>query len=289
MSQVFEALQRSNAKKEGSAPAGIADANPAVFMDLDSETTNLNQVPSLTISAAPERRLIALSENRSLGAEKIRILGARLRHLRQQRPLKTLLITSSIKQEGKSVLSANLALSFARTKQRVLLLDGDCHQPSIAGLFGANGLPGLSDWWTSGGPVVNYLRRVDGLPLWFLSAGRPAEQPLEILQSQQFTRLMSQIGAWFDWVVIDSPPYAAVADSSVWAGMADGILLLARQGSTPKRVLRKVLESIDRSKVLGIILNDCADPDHNYYAHYYGQSVQHAARSITEDRHDTAA
>jgi len=284
MSRIFEALQRSNAKKVGAGTAGSAVDAAAVLSGLDSDATNLNLIPSLTVTATPERRLVALSEDRSLGAEKIRILGARLRHLRQERPLKTLLITSSIKQEGKSVLSANLALSFAKTKQRVLLLEGDCHQPSIAGLFGASGLPGLTGWWRSGEPVVNYLRRINGLPLWFLPAGVSAEQPLEILQSQRFSQLLNQIGNWFDWVVIDSPPFAALADAAVWGGMSDGILLLARQHRTPKRVLRKVLDSIDRSKVLGIVLNDCSDPDHSYYAQYYSQNLDHAPQPANHKR-----
>ncbi len=277
MSQIFEALQRS--KKEGARPAGMEDATPAGILGLDSDAASLNEVPSLTVAPTSECRLVPLSDARSLGAEKIRILGARLQHFRQQRPIKTLLITSSIKQEGKSVLSANLAISFARTKRRVLLVDGDCHEPSLARIFGAKALPGLTGWWRSGEPVVNYLRRINGLPLWFLAAGEPVEQSLEILNSQRFSKLMNQIGSWFDWVVIDSPPYAALADSAVWAGMSDGILLLARQGKTPKRVLRKVLESIDRKKVLGIILNDCSDPDHSYYAQYYRPHPEHPTKA----------
>jgi receptor protein-tyrosine kinase len=223
----------------------------------------------LTVSATPEHRLVILAAQRSLGAEKIRILCARLRQLQDQRLLKTLLITSTVKDEGKTVLSTNVAMSLAKTRQRVLLIDGDCHAGKAARLLGTNGSHGLTDWWRSEDAIEKYLLRVNGFPLWFLPAGGFVEQPLEMLQSGRLSDQVNKMSSWFDWIIIDSPPSAPLADAAVWANMADGILLVSREGKTPKRLLRKVLGTLDNKKLLGIVLNDCADPDQRHYTHYY--------------------
>ncbi|HLW53533.1 MAG TPA: CpsD/CapB family tyrosine-protein kinase [Candidatus Angelobacter sp.] len=270
MGRIFDALQRSTGRKEADASVISSFApNTEIQGRPDSEVAGLFGVRSLNTAATPEKRLVTLDGQRSLGSEKIRILAAKLRHLQDQRSIKRLLITSSVKDEGKTVLSANLAISFAKMKQRVLLIDGDCHHANAGLLLGANGSPGLSDWWRSEQPIETYLMRVNGLPLWFLPAGGPLDQVLEMLQSTQVLNLLSKMTSWFDWVVIDSPPSAPLADSAVWARLADGILLVTRNGRTPKRLLRKVLESLEASKLLGIVLNDCSDPDQRYYAHYY--------------------
>ena len=269
MGRLFEALQRSSAQIESRGSVGSEPGiGPEILETVDSEVIDLDRVSPLTVSATPERRLVVLS-GRSVGAEKIRILAARLRQLQDQRPVKKLLITSTVKDEGKTVLSANLAMSLAKTKQRVLLIDGDCHQANAGRLLGANGSPGLTDWWRAERAIQGYLMRVNRLPLWFLPAGEPVEQPLEMLQSGRLSDLVNTMSGWFDWVIIDSPPSAPVADAAVWGDMADAILLIARKGRTPKRLLRKVLDSLDDKKLLGVVLNDCSDPDQHHYLHYY--------------------
>jgi receptor protein-tyrosine kinase len=272
MGRIFDALQRTNEESSGAVVSDFG-VQPDVLDSVDSDTTDLDHARPLTVATTPEQRLVVLDEQRSLGAEKIRILAARLRQLQDQRLIKTLLVTSTVKDEGKTVLSTNVAVSLARTKQRVLLIDGDCHQANAARLLGANGSPGLTDWWRSEGAIQSYLMRVNGLPLWFLPAGRTVEQPLEMLQSARLSDQVKQMSSWFDWVIIDSPPSAPLADAAVWGNIVDGIVLVTREGKTPKRLLRKVLDTIDKKKLLGIVLNDCSDPDQHYYMHYY--NLQH--------------
>jgi receptor protein-tyrosine kinase len=207
------------------------------------------------------------------------MLGVRLRRLQQQHTFKTLLITSSIKDEGKSILSANLALSLAKTQQRVLLIDGDCHQGSLARVLGASKSPGLTTWWHSRDPILSYIRRVNSLPLWFLAAGERLTQAVEMLQSVRVAEMLSRAASCFDWIIVDSPPFAPLADSALWVSLTEGTLLVARLRKTPKQMLGKVLESIDQRKLLGVVLNDCEDPHSSYYAQYYkGQADQLGAR-----------
>lgn len=269
MGRIFEALQRSSANARPEPHVTQLGVSSALIGSIVSDTADLERVRRLTPKPTPEHRLVTLGGERSVGAERIRILAAQLRHLQDQRKIKKLLITSAVKDEGKTVLSANIAISLARTRQRVVLVDGDFHQASAARLLSAKGWEGLTDWWRSERAVQDYLARISGLPLWFLPAGSPVDQPLEILQSERLSDLMAEMSNWFDWVVIDSPPSAPLADASVWAKMADGILLVTREGKTPKRLLRKVLDSLDTTKLLGAVLNDCSDPDQQYYSHYY--------------------
>jgi protein-tyrosine kinase len=261
MSQIFDALQRSGIE--------IAGLDPTAEPLNDFDATAVDRVPRFRVEARPERRLVALAEERSPGAERIRMLGARLRHLQHERSIKTLLMTSSIKDEGKSILSANLAFSLAKTKQRVLLVDGDCHQGTLAKLLGTNVSPGLTDWWQSNDAILSYLHQVNTLPLWFLPAGEPSTRVVEMLQSTRFSEMLNHAGSWFDWVIVDSPPFAPLADSAIWVTLADATLLIVRLGKTPKKLLGKVLDSIDQQKLLGIVLNECSDPHASYYAQYY--------------------
>lgn len=274
MSQVFDALQRSGVL----LPGLEATSEPARDLDANS----LDRLPAFRVEILPERHLVTLAAERSAAAERIRMLGVRLRRLQQQHPIKTVLITSSIKNEGKSVLSANLAISLAKAKQRVLLLDGDCHQGSLARLLGTSRSPGLTGWWRSSDSVFNYIRRVSGIPLWFLAAGEPSTQAAEMLQSERMSDMLIQAASWFDWVIVDSPPFAPLADSAIWVSMTDATLVLVRVGKTPKKVLGKVLDSIDHRKLLGVVLNECNDRHLRYYTQYYkGASDEQANRPQT--------
>jgi capsular exopolysaccharide synthesis family protein len=207
-------------------------------------------------------------EKESVGAEKFRVLAARLQYFRKQRQLRNVVITSTLKGEGKSVVSANLAMTLAR-RQRTLLIDGDLRQSGLRELLNIQGLAGMTEWWRRSVDVSEFFLRVSALPLWILPAGEVMEQPLEILQSRRMSEMLSQVAEWFEWVIIDSPPLAAVADPNVWATQADGTLLVVEQGKTPKKLLQKTLQSIENLKLVGVVMNGAQDSDHQYYRQYY--------------------
>ena len=108
---------------------------------------DVDRCPVLPVTIREDSRLVSLGKEGSLGAEKFRFLAVRLRQLRQSRPLKKVLITSTIPQEGKSTVAANLACTLARRKpQKTLLLEGDLRRPNVAAQFGIGKLPGLCEW-----------------------------------------------------------------------------------------------------------------------------------------------
>ena len=307
MSRIFEALQRSESERSGTplAPPALAtellqvvereasalapknfpatEGAPQDFAEKDFDendfaNNDLSQFQSLPVALPPDSKLICLTAPESLGAEKFRFLGVRLRQLQQTRPLKKLLITSVIPEEGKSTVSANLATILARKQQpKILLLDGDLRRPSLSKQFGLGKLPGLSEWLHGEPRPITHIYRLEGPNLWFLPSGHPPENPLELMQSGRLSKLMEQLAAWFDWIIIDSPPVLPLADTSVWARLADGILLVTREGTTKRRPLQSGLQALEQSKLLGAVVNSSASTDHTNYYYRYGPAATRKA------------
>ncbi len=292
MSRIFEALQRSEAERTGaselSAVAMATDLLNAAERNLfergGSESNNspgklvraeMGEFASVGISLARDSRLICLTEPESLGAEKFRFLGVKLRQLQQTRGLKKVLVTSTIPEEGKSTISGNLATTLARKQtQKVLLLEGDLRRPSLSQQFGLSKMPGLSEWLTDDPTPMQNIVKLEGPNFWFLPAGHPPENPLELMQSGRLSELMEQLAGWFDWIVIDSPPVLPLADTSVWTRLADGILLVTREGITQKRQLERGLQALEKNKLLGVVLNSSTNTDHKNYYQRYGPMAQ---------------
>jgi capsular exopolysaccharide synthesis family protein len=293
MSRIFDALQQSKTEGAGyefpliSSLAVEVPRAPEMTGVMEGEAVrrdanNLAHFRSLAISPPPESRLVSLTDQASLGAEKFRFLGVRLRQLRQTRSLKTVLITSTIPEEGKSTVSANLAITLAqRRQQKVLLLEGDLRRPSLSAQFGLREpRPGLSEWLQGDLGTITSIYHLQDAGFWFLPAGGQSESNLELIQSERLSRLMSQLTGWFDWILIDSPPLAPLADTSVWMRSADGVLLVAREGTTRKRQLQRGLHGLEKSKLLGVVLNSSTNTDHdNYYQRYVPLSMKPAAKS----------
>jgi capsular exopolysaccharide synthesis family protein len=291
MSHIFDALQRSETERAGTdssltEPSTFALATEllqvaerkrrgavTVASDGSDHSNSLEQFPSLPVSILPSGRLVSVAEEESLGAEKFRFLAVRLRQIRQSRPLKKVLITSTIPQEGKSTVAANLACTLARRKQhKTLLLEGDLRRPTVSQRFGLGRVPGLSEWLRGETETTN-IYRLDALGLWVLPAGSAPENPLELMQSGKLPPLMEQLTTWFDWIIIDSPPLLPLADTSIWARQADGVLLVTRKGITEKKQLQRGLEAIETSKLLGALVNGSTDAAHSDYYQRYGPAA----------------
>ena len=269
MNQGFDALHRDDAGDWWMSTNGKPGSNGRAVRLPEADLMDLDAVPAMHM-AAPPQHLLALTEEDSVGAENFRSLAIRLRNFQKRRQLKKLLVTSSIKGEGKSVISANLAITLAR-RERTLLIDGDMHQAGLREVLGSQAQAGLADWWRHPEPITNFLTRLDGRSLWYLSAGEVVEDPLEILQSPRLVEMLNQVAGRFDWIIIDSPPLVPVPDSGLWAAQVDGTLLVVRHGTTPKSLLTKALET-ENLKLLGIVTNEWQDIHQQYYGRYYGYS-----------------
>jgi capsular exopolysaccharide synthesis family protein len=266
-----------NAVDSAAAEVGGGSSALGESPTLIPTTNQFSQFQSLRVLVPPQSRIVCITEKDSLAAEKFRYLGVRLRHLQQSRQLKKVLITSTIPQEGKSMVAANLACALARqTQHKTLLIDGDLRRPTIASLFGLGKISGISDWLQGACDASKSIYLLEEARLWVLPAGNIPRNPLELMQASRLSLLMEQLTSWFDWIVIDSPPVLPLADASVWMRFADGILLVTRQGQTEKDRLKRGLEAIDQKKLLGTVLNSATTTASNYH---YGRYSPVAAGS----------
>ena len=303
MSQIFDALQKSEAERRGTSEAlavdellreaerrvasraesrELAAANAA----LDGDEAVASPIPlqmlrhefeSLKINPVEESRLICLPGNESVAVEAFHLLGVRLRHLRKERALSKILITSSIPQEGKSVSAANLACTLARkTQQRTLLLEGDIRRPTQARIFGIRPKRGLSAWLKGEADLMDCIYKLEELGLYILPAGEGSNLAPDILQPAKMSALISQLEALFDPIIIDSPPMLPLADASIWKNLADGVLLVTREGVTEKKKLLRGLEAIEPQKLIGAIVNSSNLEEQDGYYYHADQSVETA-------------
>ena len=155
-----------------------------------------------------------------------------------------------------------------------MLLEGDLRRPNITHQFGLGRIPGLCEWLSGQTESIN-IYKLESLGVWILPAGAAPENPLELMQSGKLSLLMEQLESWFDWIIIDSPPVLPLADTSLWSRLADGILLVTRKGITEKQQLGRGLEAIEKSKLLGALVNGSANVAHSdYYQRYTAASAE---------------
>jgi len=199
----------------------------------------------------------------------------KLRHLRERRKLKRIVITSSIPEEGKSLIASNLALNQSRSKVlRTVLVDGDLRRPELGRRFGfSRNLPGLSEVLRGERLLADVVYKLEGSGLWFIPAGVTPENPIEVMQSGRLQQLLEQLETFFDWIIIDTPPVRPLADTSVWMKLADGVLLVTREGVCEKKQLERALEVIDASTMIGLVVNSCSSNDQKYYYERYSSAA----------------
>ena len=292
--EVLKAAERQAADQREAALNAGTDEQAAAVADLESafpletqfpseaeptaiksHVDQFGQFQSLRVMVALQSHLVCVTDKESLAAEKFRFLAVRLRQMQQTRVLKRVLITSSVPQEGKSTVAANLACTLARrARQRTLLLDGDLRRPSLSNIFGLGKIPGICEWLQGDSGPAESIYYLEDVGLWILPAGSTPRNALELMQSGRLSAMMDQLTAWFDWIVIDTPPVLPLADTSVWMRLADGVILVTRQGTSEKRQLQRGLETIERSKLIGALLNCSLNASHkDYYYHYKPAAV----------------
>ncbi len=220
--------------------------------------------PSLT-------QLPALLE-RGPAVEQFRSLRSRIHELRDLNPLKSILVTSGMPQEGKSFISANLALSLARHKNsKVLLIDGDMRRYSLHQFLGCESHPGLADYLAGKASPVEVMQRAEqsteangtGKPLLpnvtFIAGGNGGDKAADLSGSQRFGELIKLASPHFDWIIVDSSPVLAVSDAVNLARSCDAVLLVAREGVTKFPIAQRAQSELKASNVLGFVLNAVHD------------------------------
>ncbi len=223
-----------------------------------------------------EKYSVCCSMPTSLLAESFRALRTSLLFSSpEDKPLKNILVTSSLLGEGKSFCSANLSWIFTQLNEKVILIDVDMRRPKLNKMFNIEQSPGLSTYLAGKAQLDDIIHKINrfNLNLSIIPSGSIVPNPSELLSSSKVPILMKELGARFDRIVLDSPPILIVADTSLLANMVDGVVLLIKGGSTRLDAVlgskKKVLEA--KGKIIGAVINNVVPEkeDSCYYYHYY--------------------
>lgn len=233
------------------------------------------------IAPIPEMRrlipeLVALHNPRSFEAEQFKLLRTQLLFPKPgKQPPRTLMVTSALPGEGKSFVSANLAISVAQgIEEHVLLIDCDLRRPSLHQIFGygEDGFPGLGRYLADHTvPLQEVLINTGIDKLTLLPAGAPVANPAELLSSPRMMDLIEEARDRYDdrYIIIDTPPPKMISEANALARQVDGILLVVRYGKTPRDVLTDLVESLGQEKIVGTVMNRFDVQMGSLYGSYY--------------------
>jgi len=186
--------------------------------------------------------------------EQYRRVAATLHHLQAEQGLKRLMVTSAVPREGKTLTVVNLAMTLSESyRRRVLLIDADLRRPSVHEVFGISNRYGVCDALR---PESKDLRfsRVSPM-LWVLPAGPPDANPMGALASDRMERFLEEVGSSFDWILLDAPPVALMADAGLLARLTRAVILVIGAGFTPYTLVEKVVAELGREHIIGTVLN----------------------------------
>jgi len=204
-------------------------------------------------------------------SESYRTLRTNITFSQINNPIRSLLVTSSVPEEGKSMTTANLGITFALARNKVLVVDADLRRPVLHRLFGLGNNLGLTH--TLAGTVepeeIYQPTRIDNL--WAVTSGLIPPNPSELLGFQKMRSFLDHAQKSFDMVLFDSPPATSTADAAVLASLINNVLLVVRAGVTSRDMVlraRHQLETVN-ARIIGVVLNSVDLKKERYYFSYY--------------------
>jgi succinoglycan biosynthesis transport protein ExoP len=238
-------------------------------------TANLS--PPQKLLEAPKgykNRLIVSHHPLSLMAEMYRSICTSILFSQPDKPPRTILVTSTQPNEGKTVTAINIAMILAQSSGPVLLIDADLHNGHCHELLGLSNGSGLSNALTSDEDPRDYIKKTKVNNLSVLSRGIRPPNPADLLGSDKMRRILEALAADFTFIVIDSAPLLPVSDTVLLAPKSDGVILVARGGEVSRQLVRKARERLDyvKAKILGVVLNgvDISNAEYGEYRYIYG-------------------
>jgi succinoglycan biosynthesis transport protein ExoP len=240
--------------------AAIPLDRPASLLGLrgGSRRRSPEETLALSIKQRPRSRL----------AEAYRILGTSVLLPGSANSPRNVLVTSSQAGEGKTVTALNLAQALAQRRGPVLILDCDLRKGGVAPALGISNDKGLSSLLTGGAHLDEVLTPCAEEPrLWVLPSGPAPPNPAELLAGDAMPALLEKLASRFERTVIDSPPVLAVTDATILSSLADGVVLVAESGGTPRAALVRSHRTLENAgaRILGVALNKFDPRRHGYY------------------------
>lgn len=208
-------------------------------------------------------------------------LLANIRFASVDRPVKSIVLTSSVPNEGKSTVAYNLAQAIASSGKRTLLVECDMRRRSLADMVGARARHGIYAVLSGQVELDEALVATSHRNLFFLDSEPHIPNPTDILSSQRFRKLVAQMESDFDYVVIDTPPVGTFVDAAIIATLADATALVVRERFVKRAELQNAYDQLKKAdaNVIGVIMNMCEAESSEYYYAYYNKEGKRVRKS----------
>lgn len=213
--------------------------------------------------------LLLESNPMSVAAESYRTLRTNIQYSSFDKPVKSIVVTSSEPGEGKSTTAANLAISFAKDGKRVIIIDCDLRKPVVHKEFGISNSVGLSEFLI-GKVEFNKVVYKHESGLHVMPSGTIPPNPAEMVASKAMEHLLNQLEDKYDYIILDAPPVNAVADPKILSTKVDGTILVVKYGYAKKEGVIEASKNLKvvNANIIGVVFNGEEQRRSGYY-HYY--------------------
>lgn len=203
-------------------------------------------------------------------------------------PIRSVAITSAEKGDGKTIIACMLAIAEATADRKTLIVDNDFRNPQVSARLNVHGTHKLSELLNATEETFMDFCMPTKVPnLYVLDVGLRRSDPVEVLSSQKYDRILDLAKSLFDFVVIDTPPLGLFIDAAIVAPKTDGTLIVVRSGKDTPQSLQSVMSQLEKAnaRVLGAVLNGANVRNTSYYYYYYYSSKEHKAKRRSHNRH----
>lgn len=256
----------------------LAKANQMRKSDYDDRSDQLNSYKKIDTAVVELKEvnnahIVTISQPDSQVAEEYRRLKSMVLRETKADFLNTIMVTSSIDSEGKTLTAINLAVSLAQEiDHSILLVDADLRKPMIHEYLGIKYKYGLSDYLTGDIDVSEILIKTGIGKLTILPAGRRVENPVELISSKRMKSLIKELKQRYmdRYIIIDTPPILSFAEGISIGSYVDGIIFVVQQGRAQKKTIENSLNVIKGLNILGVVFNNSISANlEGHYSYYY--------------------
>lgn len=243
------------------------------------------EIPVIGIIQKTKKSLVMYEEPDSFTAENYRTLITNIMSIQSNKGIKSILITSSIPNEDRSLVVSNIAIGMSRTERKVLLIDGDLRKPSIHTYFDMDNNLGLSNI-LKGNKNCNEVIKKTEKNFHILTSGQTISNPAELLASNNMKDLLEKASKKYDTIIINSPSLGGVTDATTLSAITDGTILVCSVGETDIdeiKIGKKLLEKVN-TNILGMVLNKVIIEKDNYYKYYYSSYMYYKENRKEEQK-----
>ena len=226
-------------------------------------------------------RIISIKNPKSPIAEAYRGIRTSIEFSNLDKNLQVITVTSSMQNEGKSTVLANLAVSFANLDKKVLIMEGDLRNPSVHRMFNISNIKGLTDILLQNKVFADCVHCTDVKNLHVLTCGAIPPNPSEMLSSKKIRDFIKSLREYYDYIFIDAPPIGIVTDAGIISTFTDGCIFVVGAGDADIEMAKVSKERLEKvgANILGVVLNKFeASGASGYYNYYYEQETKARGR-----------